>query len=84
MARKTAISEGRTTASRSLRGRSSTEEQSAIQAALTLRAELSLVCGDALPSSKGTVAQLKEYREVAWKAMNSYNHGDMHPLSSGA
>jgi len=37
---------------------------------------------DAAPDSpKPVVAQLKEYRDVAWKAMSSYNHGGLHPLS---
>jgi hypothetical protein len=27
------------------------------------------------------VAQLKEYRDVSWKAMNSYAHCGLHPLS---
>jgi hypothetical protein len=37
---------------------------------------------DAAPDSpKPIIAQLKEYRDVAWKAMNSYNHGGIHPLS---
>lgn len=27
------------------------------------------------------VVQLKEYRDVAWKALNSFNHGGIHPLS---
>lgn len=37
---------------------------------------------DAAPNSpKPVVAQLKEYRDVAWKAMSSYNHGGLHPLS---
>ena len=29
----------------------------------------------------GIVAQLREYKEVTWKAMNSYAHGGLHPLS---
>lgn len=29
----------------------------------------------------GIVAQLREFKEVAWKAMSSYNHGGLHPLS---
>jgi hypothetical protein len=29
----------------------------------------------------GIVAQLREYKEVSWKAMNSYAHGGLHPLS---
>lgn len=29
----------------------------------------------------GIVAQLREYKEVAWKALNSYTHGGLHPLS---
>ena len=32
-------------------------------------------------SPKGIVAQLKGFRDVAWKAMSSYNHGGIHPLS---
>lgn len=32
-------------------------------------------------SPKAIVAQLKEFRDVAWKAMSSYNHGGIHPLS---
>lgn len=37
---------------------------------------------EAAPDSPtALVAQLKEYRDVTWKAMNSYNHGGMHPLS---
>lgn len=27
------------------------------------------------------VAQLKEYRDVTWKALNSYAHGGLHPLA---
>jgi hypothetical protein len=27
------------------------------------------------------VTQLREYKEVTWKAMNSYAHGGLHPLS---
>jgi hypothetical protein len=27
------------------------------------------------------VAQLREYKDVAWKAMNSYTHGGLHPLA---
>jgi hypothetical protein len=27
------------------------------------------------------VQQLGEYRDAAWKALNSYTHGGMHPLS---
>jgi hypothetical protein len=27
------------------------------------------------------VAQLQEYREVTWKALNSFSHGGIHPLS---
>ena len=27
------------------------------------------------------VEQLKQYRDVSWKAMNSYVHGGLHPLS---
>ncbi len=29
----------------------------------------------------GIVAQLREYKKAAWKAMNSYAHGGLHPLS---
>ena len=29
----------------------------------------------------GIVAQLREFKEVAWKAMSSYTHGGLHPLS---
>ena len=29
----------------------------------------------------GIVAQLREYKEGTWKAMNSYAHGGLHPLS---
>ena len=37
---------------------------------------------EAAPDSpKAIVAQLKEFRDVAWKAMSSYNHGGLHPLS---
>lgn len=37
---------------------------------------------DAAPKAPGhIVSQLKEYKEVAWKAMNSYAHGGLHPLS---
>ena len=32
-------------------------------------------------SPKAIVAQLKEYRGVAWKAMSSYTHGGIHPLA---
>lgn len=30
------------------------------------------------------VGQLREYKEVTWKAMNSYAHGGLHPLSRTA
>jgi hypothetical protein len=30
---------------------------------------------------KGLAQQLKQYRDVTWKAMNSYAHGGLHPLS---
>lgn len=30
---------------------------------------------------KPIVEQLKQYRDVTWKAMNSYAHGGLHPLS---
>ena len=30
---------------------------------------------------KALVEQLKQYRDVTWKAMNSYAHGGLHPLS---
>ncbi|MBE0614129.1 MAG: hypothetical protein IH604_10725 [Burkholderiales bacterium] len=34
------------------------------------------------PNSPGPlVAQLKQYRDATWKAMNSYAHGGLHPLS---
>jgi len=37
---------------------------------------------DAAPDApKALIAQLKELRDVAWKAMNSYAHGGIHPLS---
>lgn len=29
----------------------------------------------------GIVAQLREFKELAWKAMSSYTHGGLHPLS---
>lgn len=29
---------------------------------------------------KGIVAQLREYKELTWKTMNSYTHGGLHPL----
>ena len=29
------------------------------------------------------VAQLEEYRDVIWKAVNSYTHGGFHPLARG-
>lgn len=29
----------------------------------------------------GIVGQLKEFRDVSWKALNSYNHGGIHALS---
>ena len=29
----------------------------------------------------GIVGQLKEYRDVSWKALNSFNHGGIHALS---
>lgn len=32
-------------------------------------------------SPAGVIRQLKEYRDVAWKAMNSYAHGGLHPLA---
>lgn len=32
-------------------------------------------------SQKQIVAQLEEYRDVTWKALNSFNHGGLHPLS---
>jgi hypothetical protein len=34
-----------------------------------------------LTSPKPIVAQLREYKEVSWKAMSSYTHGGLHPLS---
>ena len=30
---------------------------------------------------KHIVAQLQAYKDIAWKALNSYTHGGMHPLS---
>lgn len=30
---------------------------------------------------KPLVEQLKQYRDVTWKALNSYSHGGLHPLS---
>lgn len=30
---------------------------------------------------QGIVGQLKEYRDVTWKALNSYAHGGLHPLA---
>jgi hypothetical protein len=30
---------------------------------------------------KHLVVQLKSYKDIAWKALNSYAHGGMHPLS---
>lgn len=37
---------------------------------------------DAAPEAPAyIVGQLKEYRDVAWKALNSFNHGGIHPLS---
>lgn len=37
---------------------------------------------DAAPDAPSyIVGQLKEYRDVAWKALNSFNHGGIHPLS---
>lgn len=37
---------------------------------------------EANPSAPAAiVAQLREYKEVTWKAMNSYAHGGLHPLS---
>lgn len=30
------------------------------------------------------VSQLREYRDVAWKALNSYAHGGLHPLARTA
>jgi hypothetical protein len=37
---------------------------------------------EAAPDSpKAIVAQLREFRDVAWRAMSSYNHGGIHPLS---
>lgn len=32
-------------------------------------------------SQKQIVAQLEGYRDVTWKALNSFNHGGLHPLS---
>ncbi len=32
-------------------------------------------------SQKQVVAQLEGYRDVTWKALNSFNHGGLHPLS---
>lgn len=32
-------------------------------------------------SPRPLVEQLKQFRDVAWKAMNSYTHGGLHPLS---
>jgi len=34
-----------------------------------------------MQSPKPIVEQLKEYKNAAWKAMNSYAHGGLHPLS---
>lgn len=37
---------------------------------------------EAAPSAPaGIVSQLKEYRDVSWKALNSFNHGGIHALS---
>lgn len=37
---------------------------------------------DAAPSApRHIVGQLKDYRDVTWKALNSFNHGGIHPLS---
>lgn len=32
-------------------------------------------------SPAGLVQQLKQYRDAAWKALNSYAHGGLHPLA---
>ncbi|MCC6071748.1 DUF6988 family protein [Massilia sp. GCM10020059] len=32
-------------------------------------------------SPKSIVEQLKDYKDASWKAMNSYTHGGLHPLS---
>ena len=32
-------------------------------------------------SPAGIVQQLKEYRDIAWKAMNSHTHGGLHPIA---
>lgn len=37
---------------------------------------------EAVPEApKHIVAQLQAYKDIAWKALNSYTHGGMHPLS---
>lgn len=37
---------------------------------------------EAVPEApKHIVAQLQGYKDIAWKALNSYTHGGMHPLS---
>jgi len=37
---------------------------------------------DAAPEAPAhIVGQLKDYRDVAWKALNSFNHGGIHPLT---
>lgn len=37
---------------------------------------------EAVPETpKHIVAQLQAYKDIAWKALNSYTHGGMHPLS---
>jgi hypothetical protein len=37
---------------------------------------------DAAPNSpKPLIAQLTGYRDAAWKAMNSFNHGGIHPMA---
>lgn len=37
---------------------------------------------DATPDTpRHTIAQLQAYKDVTWKALNSYAHGGMHPLS---
>jgi len=37
--------------------------------------------GDDLPMLADMLKRLEVYKDIAWKALNSYTHGGMHPLS---
>lgn len=36
---------------------------------------------NSMQSPKPIIKQLQEYKEFSWKALNSYAHGGLHPLS---